>query len=338
MRILLAVCLSLLFISPTVVHGAARDRAALENAYGRPDIVDDRGHHGYLTNLADRPATLWLEYDEAGKIVRETVVLADPLPLRELAGALPVLGEKLADPAGDLFLIRAYPTDELGALLPAANGRQLFVRFFLDRRQDHTRINIHSRVRAFTLAAAGPAERRQPLMADDNERPGPRDGAWIKVENFFRPGLHFSEKLVPRKATRLIVTHHSKIENMSVAAIHDLHLRNGWAGIGYHKVILADGSEADGRPEGAIGAHALGANLESLGIVVVGDFDAGRPSTAQMNTLVALTANLMKKYAIGIDNVVPHRGVTAGTTCPGLLFPWDEFRQALAARLASPAY
>lgn len=334
MRFMLAACLAILFAFPTAAQGAAYDRTALEITYGPPDIVDARGHQGYLTALDDKPATLWLEYDEAGKVARETVIFDTDISLRELGESLPALRDKLADPASELFLIRAYPRDELGARLRDPSGRQVFVRFFLDSRQDKTRINTHSRVKAFTLSAAGPAERRQPLMADDYERPGPRDGAWVKVENFFRPGLHFAEKLSPRKATKLIVIHHSKIENMNVAAIHDLHLKNGWAGIGYHKVILPDGSEADGRPEATIGAHALGANRESLGIVVVGDFDASEPMPAQMASLVSLTSSLMRQYAIGIDGVVPHRAVTAGTTCPGLLFPWDEFKEALAAKLS----
>lgn len=330
MRTLFAAVFALLFLLPAAAQGAPYDRPLLENMYGRPDVVDTKGHQGYLTTLAGKPAALWLQYDEAGKVIRETIIFDTPVSLRELGAALPALRDKLVDPASELFIIRAYPRDELGALLRDPSGRQFFIRFFLDSRQDKTKINTHSRVKAFTVAAAGPAERRQPLLADDYERPGPRDGAWIKVENFLSPGLHFAEKLQPRKATTLIVIHHSKIENMTVESIHDLHLKNGWAGIGYHKVILPDGTLADGRPEMMIGAHALGANSESIGIVLVGDFDTGRPSPAQMNTLLALTIKLMKQYGISADRVVPHRAVTAGTTCPGLEFPWAEFKARLS--------
>lgn len=333
MRHIVALCLALLFAFPATALGAAVDMTALLVTYGPPDIIDARGHHGYLTSLDGRPATLWLEYDETGKVARETVVFDTDLSLRELGEAMPALRERLADPTSEIFVIRAYPRDELGALLGEAD-RKGYVRFFLDSRQDTTRISTHTRVRAFTLSAAGPAERRQPLLADDYDRPGPRDGSWVKVENFFTPGLHFSEKLVPRKATSLIVIHHTKIPGMTVASIHDLHLKNGWAGIGYHKVILPDGSLAEGRTEPMIGAHALGANRESLGIVLVGDFDNDQPSPAQMATLVSLTASLMKKYGLAAAAVVPHRAVTDGTTCPGLKFPWANFKETLAAELS----
>ncbi|CUH95555.1 hypothetical protein P22_1626 [Propionispora sp. 2/2-37] len=78
-----------------------------------------------------------------------------------------------------------------------------------------------------------------------------------------------------------------------------------------------------------MGAHALGVNPHSIGIGVDGNFETKPPTAAQMNSLVKLVLELMEKYHIPLDRVVPHRDVTEGTSCPGKLFPWDELMQRL---------
>lgn len=158
---------------------------------------------------------------------------------------------------------------------------------------------------------------------------GVTDGTWLRTDHYFRPELSFSENLVPRSKTDMIVIHHTALDNMSVADIHDLHLTKGWAGIAYHKVIQSDGTIEIGRPQNMVGAHAMGANPRSIGIVLVGDFDEHPPTAAQLDTLVNLTRQLIKKYSIPLENVLPHRAVTPGTDCPGTLFPWDEFIRSL---------
>lgn len=346
MNIILVVCLSVLLVFPAVARADIGDeQAQMEKTYGQPALIAGAARlsptatdsekppaasFGYLANFGGRQATLWADYDQSGRVVRETVILDAAITVREFARAFHRRQSQLAGPDSEIFIVRAYPRDELAALVNDA-GRTLFIRFFMDSRRDNTRINTHSRIKAFMITAAGPAERSLALMAARETTPGPRDGAWVRVENIFGPGLHFSEKLIPRPDTKLIVIHHTKIPDMTVASIHDLHLRNGWAGIGYHKVILPDGTVADGRPEPMIGAHALGANRESIGIVLVGDFDVGTPTPAQLKSLLALTAELMRKYGLKIDAVVPHRAVTAGTVCPGTRFPWTEFIQRLNA-------
>ena len=69
-------------------------------------------------------------------------------------------------------------------------------------------------------------------------------------------------------------------------------------------------------------------NLHGIGICLVGDFTAGRPSQRQMDALVTLVRNLMREYDIPARSVVPHSGVSA-TVCPGPRFPWDEFKARL---------
>lgn len=52
--------------------------------------------------------------------------------------------------------------------------------------------------------------------------------------------------------------------------LDNMHLRLGWAGIGYHYVVHLDGSVEQGRPEDAIGSHVANYNSRAIGIVYIG--------------------------------------------------------------------
>ena len=58
--------------------------------------------------------------------------------------------------------------------------------------------------------------------------------------------------------------------DVDASFIHNMHLKFGWSGIGYHKVILRSGKIEDGRPEYWIGAHVKGKNKISLGVCLIG--------------------------------------------------------------------
>ena len=49
-----------------------------------------------------------------------------------------------------------------------------------------------------------------------------------------------------------------------------MHLKFGWDGIGYHKIINRSGKVENGRPEYWIGAHVKGKNDISLGVCLIG--------------------------------------------------------------------
>lgn len=51
------------------------------------------------------------------------------------------------------------------------------------------------------------------------------------------------------------------------------HKERGWNGIGYHYVILLDGTIETGRDETKIGAHTVGHNHNSIGICYIGGTD-----------------------------------------------------------------
>jgi hypothetical protein len=351
LKTIIALLLLLSAASPaTASVGMSRD--AVEAQYGGFRLIADGGgriwtrdewaelpagtaqaaEYGYLAEAGGQAAAVWLAYDHKEIVRKATVILDGSTTLRDLGRSFPALQNMAAAAGSETFIIRGYPRDRLAVRVPRPGG-ELLVTFLPAGGPDATRLNTHSRVRGYTIAEITAAEEERMRMADEDGTKTERDGTWRRVENFLRPGLHFSEKLVARRRTDMIVVHHTKIENMTVASIHDLHLRNGWAGIGYHKVILPDGTVADGRPEYAIGAHALGANSHSVGISLVGDFDASLPSPAQMASLVALTAELAGKYGVNTANIVGHRDVYKDTTCPGRIFPWADFKQALAEKM-----
>jgi N-acetylmuramoyl-L-alanine amidase len=83
--------------------------------------------------------------------------------------------------------------------------------------------------------------------------------------------------------------------------------------IGYHFVIYLDGSVHPGRDISEIGAHAAGANANSIGICMIGtdDFTVG-----QWDALKTLVRKLRKEH--GPASVIGHRDIPGvKKTCPG---------------------
>jgi len=73
---------------------------------------------------------------------------------------------------------------------------------------------------------------------------------------------------------RYLVVHCSDTDdNLTASDIHAMHLGFGWDGIGYHAVIIKDGTIEQGRPHFWSGAHVYGHNLESLGVCLIGRND-----------------------------------------------------------------
>ncbi|NJL53780.1 lysozyme [bacterium] len=112
--------------------------------------------------------------------------------------------------------------------------------------------------------------------------------------------------------------------DIGVAEITDWHKKRGFTTIGYHFVIRRDGTVETGRPVATPGAHALGANSDSIGICLVGGVDANDKMKADANftlnqygALVALLSNLCKDYGIDKKDIIGHRDVLgAAKACP----------------------
>lgn len=121
-----------------------------------------------------------------------------------------------------------------------------------------------------------------------------------------------------------IIIHHSASKNHTPEKINELHIANGWAGIGYHFYIRKDGTIYRGRPEDKIGSHAKGNNYNTLGICLEGNFEEMEPSQAQLNAVTALSTYLSLKY--DIRDIIRHRDVV-DTLCPGENFPYDSVKE-----------
>lgn len=107
-------------------------------------------------------------------------------------------------------------------------------------------------------------------------------------------------------------------QSFTVKDIDSWHKQRGWKSIGYHYVILLDGTIQTGRPESEIGAHTLGQNANSIGICYIGGLDSnGKPKDTrtiqQKNAMRNLISELLKKYPVSI---VHGHNEFANKACP----------------------
>jgi N-acetylmuramoyl-L-alanine amidase len=112
------------------------------------------------------------------------------------------------------------------------------------------------------------------------------------------------------------VVHHSASPlKTTVDQIRAWHQLKGFKDVGYHYVILNDGTVVLTRPVEEVGAHAEGHNKDSIGICVVGDNTIpGREwGPKQKEALRILLQKLPQVKVLG------HRDLPgAATLCPGL--------------------
>ena len=144
----------------------------------------------------------------------------------------------------------------------------------------------------------------------------------MEAVHILHRGLFFpSGRLDMREETSLIVLHHTggaAGEDPDAAEIDGIHRRLGWAGIGYHFLIRRDGAVEAGRPALAIGAHAEGANHDSVGVALCGNFCEDVPTNAQLESCAMLLALLSASFGFEPDaeHIAGHRDLAA-TACPG---------------------
>ncbi len=137
----------------------------------------------------------------------------------------------------------------------------------------------------------------------------------------------------------MVVIHHSATLGGSAASFDRYHREvRGWqGGLAYHFVI----GNGQGVPDGLVevgprwksqsdGAHAgvSEANRFGIGICVVGDFTATRPTDRQMSSLRTLLRWLHLSCGIPYAEVCGHSALK-DTECPGAQFPMDELIQWL---------
>jgi hypothetical protein len=123
-----------------------------------------------------------------------------------------------------------------------------------------------------------------------------------------RAGWHADEEIVRAKPViapqlRLAVVHHTAGTNTYTPAqaaaivrgIEVYHVKgNGWNDIGYNFLVDRYGTVYEGRGGGidrnVVGAHAEGFNTGSVGVALIGNFQAATPPKAMQQSLVKLLA------------------------------------------------
>ena len=140
----------------------------------------------------------------------------------------------------------------------------------------------------------------------------------------------------PRNKTDYIVVHCAATKpSMDIGAdtIRDWHVNgNGWSDIGYHFIVLGDGTVETGRHINKTGAHCRGHNKGSIGVCVTGNTSQEPPNLLQLDSLWGKLRLLMEEYNLDRHNVYGHRDF--GTTeCPGnMLYALSQqWKQGLMA-------
>lgn len=147
-----------------------------------------------------------------------------------------------------------------------------------------------------------------------------KNGAEGRTMQIIETKLETNGSFTRRSSTSEIILHHAEASSVSVETINRWHLDRGWTGIGYHYYIRKDGKVYRGRPEWAVGAHAVGHNSVSIGICCEGAYMTETMPQAQLEALKALIRDVQGRYGNRLA-LKRHKDVNS-TDCPGDRFPW----------------
>jgi LysM repeat protein len=152
-----------------------------------------------------------------------------------------------------------------------------------------------------------------------------------------------SARVKSRRWNRVVI-HHSGTAEGTIKGMNEYHLkeRHMENGLAYHFVIgnghgMGDGEIYVGnRWKKQINGGHLASELQnstSLGICLVGNFDAQPPTSRQMKSLTALVEALQTRCRLSDKAVVTHQQInTVHTRCPGTKFPMKSFMAGLSAK------
>lgn len=195
-----------------------------------------------------------------------------------------------------------------------------------------------------------PVAARPPERAPTAPPPAPRT-ATVSASDVRVPGG------IARGRWQAIVVHHSGSPRSTPQGMDSWHRQRGWAGLGYHFVI----GNGVGYPDGALfvgprwraqgtGAHCKTTagryfgqwhksnfyNEQGIGICLIGDLDAQRPTARQLQTLQDLICVLVAETGVSPARIYGHGEITHKTACPGRHVNMSGLRRAVLAALARP--
>lgn len=124
----------------------------------------------------------------------------------------------------------------------------------------------------------------------------------------------------PKVITHLVVHHSASHPNTTPQEIEKWHIERGFSGIGYNKIITADGIIHNARPESEVPASVKGHNKGTLAVCLTGSFSRDTPTNFQLISLQVLLQEWKIRFPSA--KIVGHRDLGA-TECPGdNLYAW----------------
>lgn len=131
----------------------------------------------------------------------------------------------------------------------------------------------------------------------------------------------WAKTLYRRPSTKYIILHHEAGSGMTAQQIHQMHIAEGWAGIGYHYFVDKQGRVWRGRPEAMIGTHCPSRNSDSIAVCCEGNFEIETMGATQYKVLLWIVGDILKRYP-GLA-VKRHKDFYA-TACPGANYPYNK--------------
>jgi len=144
--------------------------------------------------------------------------------------------------------------------------------------------------------------------------------------NIIDLGLKF-KPMTPGNTPRKLYLHHSGGVN-TVQAYHQMHLNNGWSGLGYNFIVDLDGQVYKGRPIEFIPAGVLGHNTDSVHICAIGNFENMIMPDVQREAIKELIVYCKNTYP-NIKEILGHGEVMA-TDCPGKNYPLQAMKDTFS--------
>ena len=121
------------------------------------------------------------------------------------------------------------------------------------------------------------------------------------------------------------VWHHAAAVRLTVQQIWDIHVGNGWLGIGYTRYIEKSGRIHAGRPLWAYGAHAgTSAGNAQPGICCEGNYDGPDRVMPLEQLIAAMFVDAELDLRFGRKLAEKRHSDYVPTACPGCHFPFSE--------------
>ena len=113
-------------------------------------------------------------------------------------------------------------------------------------------------------------------------------------------------------------------QHINTDMIRKWHTDRGFSDIGYHAVILTDGTIERGRPLNIQGAHVYGYNKDNFGICMIGGVNEDGDSemnftVAQFESLDKLLIALTTNYPVTVNDIKGHRDWSPDVNLDGVV-------------------